>query len=677
MKILKKIKRKIEKNPLDKLLAKAKKENKKKILLAWNRALGDISLGLYAVVYQIKKYIPDAKITFLIREDLKEGFELLENVDFITVSFWRRYVPFDIYHTLNLLKIDHKKYDVIIDKVDPAYWVKWQLSTLVPKLKWEKKFDELYKNFNLPNDKLLIAIQTVETKHSPWRSWPYEYYSELFKKASKDIVFVLFGTQKDENFIHENVIDLRAKTSVLQALSIIKNRCSYFISLDSGLLSLFYYLNVDFPIKLLALWGSKNVGVIKQNVLSCNKKLIYVPLLYEKKLFDLKPDKLLEYLYPKDVEKFLKKNNQISFLDNFQKSSIEKKKNLINEIFLVDQKILEKQKTFFIKKPENENFLPLKTSDSASFKDLQIGKKILASRNVATIIMAAGQGTRLGFFGPKGLFEINKKTLFEYHLQKIISKQEKYNTRLYLSIMTSHINHAQILKFFEKNLYFGLEKDQVDFFIQKKAPFLDEKGNWVVENDKIAQAPDGNGSIFISFNESNILAKYIKNKIKYISVIPVDNPICDPFDEALFGFHKNNKNEITIKCIERENNNEKKGAIALKEGKIKIIEYINLDENKNYYFSNSGIYLFDIKFFQKMKDIDLNYHYVWKKISNTNEIFAYKSESFIFDSFDYAKKIKTLVDKKENFYAPIKDLSNIKEIEKLLSLEKLPENMLK
>ncbi|MFA6501197.1 MAG: hypothetical protein WCT85_00250 [Parachlamydiales bacterium] len=72
--MLKKIIRKIRSNPLDKILSKAKKNNNKSFLLAWNRALGDVSLGLYAIVHRIKEYIPDAQITFIIREDLKDAF---------------------------------------------------------------------------------------------------------------------------------------------------------------------------------------------------------------------------------------------------------------------------------------------------------------------------------------------------------------------------------------------------------------------------------------------------------------------------------------------------------------------------------------------------------------------------------------------------------------------------
>src|SRR3990167_6534736 len=102
--MFKKIFKIFKKNPLDKIIKDAKKNNKKRFLLAWNRALGDIPLGLYSVVLKIKENITDAEITFLIREDLKDGFKLLEGINFITVNFWKRYVPIDLYHTLDLLK---------------------------------------------------------------------------------------------------------------------------------------------------------------------------------------------------------------------------------------------------------------------------------------------------------------------------------------------------------------------------------------------------------------------------------------------------------------------------------------------------------------------------------------------------------------------------------------------
>ena len=689
--MLRKIVRKIKKNPLEVILKKAKKNKFKKFLLAWNRALGDVPLGLFAVVYRIKKYVPDAKITFLIREDLKDAFLLLKGVDFIRVPFWRRYMPFDIYHSLKLLNQDYKKYDVIIDKVDPNYWVKWQIGTLQPKLKWDKSFDSLASNFNVPKNKIVVALQpTIETKHSPWRSYPKKSFEKLFSKASKDIVFVLLGVDKKNKFDSKNIIDLRGKTSLIEALSIIKNCAQYFISLDSGLLSLFYYLDVDFPIKLISLWGSKDVGIIKQKVASPNKKMIYTPLIFENGLENLKPNILEKHIYPKDIEKILLENGQKKLFNDFEKFSIEKKRKFIKEIFSLNPKALIRQKAFYqsqkkiILKNTNENksknLSPLKKSKRAAKKDFVTGKKILESTNVGCIILAGGQGSRLGFDGPKALYKINKKTLIEHIIEKVCQKQNILKkTTLYISIMTSDQNHSDLISFFEKNSFFGLKKDQIDFFKQTSAPFLDEKGSWIVSDGKIKTCPDGNGAIFKSFFEANLFHKYKDKNIKYISVISVDNPIADPFDEKLFGFHKNSKNEITIKCITREKKDEKKGAIATFNNKIKIIEYIDLDEdqNKKYLFSNSGIYLIDLDFFKKIQNIDLKYQFVKKKIYNDKDIYGIKSESFIFDSFYLASKVKTLLDDKNNFYFPIKDKTNLQDIEKLLLLEKTSLNMVK
>ncbi|EKE03073.1 MAG: hypothetical protein ACD_20C00273G0002 [uncultured bacterium] len=453
----------------------------------------------------------------------------------------------------------------------------------------------------------------------------------------------------------------------MEALCILKNRCLYFISLDSGLLSLFYYLDVEFPIKLITLWGSKDVGILKQDVRSPNNKMIHVPLLYEKNLSSLTPEKLLENIYPKDIENLLEQNNQRDLLKKFQEFSIEEKKKLTAEILSIDRTVLERQKLFFERKVKKDNFIPLKKAYKATFSDYKKGINILTAKKAAAIIMAAGQGSRLGFLGPKALFKIKNKTLIEYQMEKIAAKQKKYNVKFYLSVMTSHLNHEEIVNYFDKNLYFGLEKDQIDFFIQKKAPFLDEKGRWILQDGKILLGPDGNGSIFESFSESDILTKYLKNKIKYISIVPVDNPLADPFDEKLFGFHKSKKNEVTIKCIVRETADEKKGAIVLKDNKIKVIEYIDIEKDKKYYFSNSGIYVLNTDFFKKVRGLDLNYNFVWKRISNESEIFAYKSESFIFDGFDNAKRVNTLVDEKENFYASLKEKSNLYDIEKSLN----------
>ncbi|MBI5345720.1 MAG: hypothetical protein HZB76_01045 [Chlamydiae bacterium] len=277
--MLKKILRKFRKNPLDVILKKAKKENKKSFLICWNRGLGDIALGLYALVYGINAVVPDAKITFLIREDLKEGFSLLEGVDYIPVSFWRRAIPYDAKHALKELNIK-KQFDVVIEKPDPTYWLKSQRGVITPKLKWDKSFDSLAKKFDLPKNSIFIGVQPqTETKYGFWRNVSMQKWEELFKTLDPDLKVILFGKEQSVKINGDNIIDLRGKTSLLEVMSIIKNHCSYFIALDSGILSMLYYLDEEFPIKVISLWANADHGILKQNVNSPNPKLLHKPII--------------------------------------------------------------------------------------------------------------------------------------------------------------------------------------------------------------------------------------------------------------------------------------------------------------------------------------------------------------------------------------------------------------
>lgn len=283
--MLKRFIRKIRKNPLEVIIKKAKKKNKKNFLFCWNRGLGDIPLGLYAICKKIKENIYDAKITFLIREDLKEGFLLFKEADFIIAKGWERGKRY---------KLKEKKlngFDEIIKYPDPNYWVKWQIGKLTPKLYWENDLDNLHKKFNL-DERDYIGVQvSSDTTHSPWRDWPRDKWELLFNEL-KNKKILIFGKKIDKNFNLPNILDLRGKTSFLDVLSIIKNRCSQVILPDGGILSILYYLNVDFPIKVISLWCDVQ-GVLKQNVSSPNKGLIHLPI-YEKNMHYIKVKRVLE-----------------------------------------------------------------------------------------------------------------------------------------------------------------------------------------------------------------------------------------------------------------------------------------------------------------------------------------------------------------------------------------------
>ena len=287
-------------NRLDWLCRLARRRHHRRILLAWNRGLGDIALGLYAIVSRIRYWIPDAKITFLIRENLQEGFSLLPDVGTIVAPDWKRGEPYDVKETLQKLGRDRKDFDLIIPWPNPTDWVNWQYGQLVPRLVWNSSYDELWKKFNLPDGLTYIGAQVVaETNYGLWRNWPQERWAELFEKLERieKVRVVLFGYGDQPRLSSHQIIDLRGRTSLFEMLSIIKNRCRFLIVPDSGILSMAYYLDAAFPLQVLSLWADSKHGVLKQNVASPNPLLVHRPIIGARRdLSSISADEVLSYL---------------------------------------------------------------------------------------------------------------------------------------------------------------------------------------------------------------------------------------------------------------------------------------------------------------------------------------------------------------------------------------------
>ncbi|MCB1084916.1 MAG: hypothetical protein KDK60_02315, partial [Chlamydiia bacterium] len=136
-------------NPFEKLLRKVAAENKRRFLVVWNRGLGDIPLGLYALVHRIRSFIPRASVIFLTRKDLADAFSMLEEVQVIVGENWERGKPIAIDETLKKHDLSPNMFDVILEKPDPTRWLKWQLGTLTPKLRWNEAWDTLVDRYEL------------------------------------------------------------------------------------------------------------------------------------------------------------------------------------------------------------------------------------------------------------------------------------------------------------------------------------------------------------------------------------------------------------------------------------------------------------------------------------------------------------------------------------------------
>ncbi len=597
--MIKKLWKKWGPNPLDRALKKAQKKGHKKILIPWNRGLGDIALGLYAIVHRIRIFIPDADITFLTRPDLEEGFTLLGGVKVKIDPSMQRKKPY---------VVAEGEYDLVLDNADPSHWVTWQRGTLTPKLHWNSAWDVLCDRFQLPANCIAAHVQ-CETGYYAARDWPSDHWHALFSSIDKP--FVLLGRKKDPVYSYPNVIDLRGEMSLFEMLSVIKNRCYALIAPDSGPLSMTYYLDESFPIRVLSLWADPNHGVLKQNVPSPNPQLHHIPL--------ISPDhKNAALIPPENVRAAL----------SFPPELISQQRNRLQH------------KEAIPTIAPLENYTLAKENGSCDLKTF------------GTIILAGGQGTRLGGSQPKGLVPVTPiqgKSLLQLFCEKTVAASRLAGHSLPLAIMTSPLNHEDIVTFLKNHDYFGLD---IDLFPQEMLPFLDDNGNWIVESGgKIAQGPDGNGHVFKRFVEAGLWEKWHARGIQHINIVPIDNALADPFDKAFLSQHQGN--DITIKAIPRDDPQENVGALCLKNGKVGVWEYTEISgETKNLEFANINIFCLSMSFAEKLAKKTFPWHLARKK---PKETFIWKFETFIFDMLDYAEKVGIVVFPREQVYSPLKN----------------------
>ncbi len=280
--MLKQLWRKYGINPLDTLLKRAAKTDKHRFLICWNRGLGDIPLGLYALTCRIRQYVPRAQITFVTRPDLCDGFKLLQGVDVVVDPDWKRGVLFDLGKTFFNTGLCQRDFDLILEHPDPTHTLMWQLGKLVPKLQWNADWDVLCEMFGLNPKKRYVGVHVqTETSYAYEKNWPEDHWKALFEKigAEQELDILLFGFAQHPPFTGSGIADLRGKTSLFEMLSIIKNRCCYLLAPDSGVLSIVYYLDAAFPIDIVSLWADPKQGVLKQNVPSPNPLLKHRPLI--------------------------------------------------------------------------------------------------------------------------------------------------------------------------------------------------------------------------------------------------------------------------------------------------------------------------------------------------------------------------------------------------------------
>lgn len=309
------------------------------------------------------------------------------------------------------------------------------------------------------------------------------------------------------------------------------------------------------------------------------------------------------------------------------------------------------------------------------------GEEAIRAGRVCGLLVAGGDGTRLGFLGPKGVLEVTpvkKKSLFQIFAEQIQEAQKRYRCVVPWFIMTSEGNYDETVSFFLDNNQFGLT--EVHFFKQGAWPILDFEGKLLLdERGLIAMAPDGHGGCFEALHKSGCMRKMELLGIDIISYFQVDNPLVRCIDPFFIGLHLLSDSEMSCKVVKKRDSTEQVGVFCEEGGTVKVVEYTyileEVGEKRNedgelvFNLGNIGVHLMALGFAKKMGESQgLRFHPMRKKVTFLdengsvvvpNEPNALKFEKLIFDGLAEAKEVILLEVLREEEFSPIKNAEGL------------------
>lgn len=382
-----------------------------------------------------------------------------------------------------------------------------------------------------------------------------------------------------------------------------------------------------------------------------------------------------------EVKEQLKKYNQEHLLRFYDVLNEEEKEHLINQINTIDFDLMDRL-FYEIGQEKLKGKIEPITSHSKKEEYKQVGIEVIKSGKYAALTMAGGQGTRLGFCGPKGTYFIEygiNKYLFEVHIDRLKNIYNLYGVYIPWFIMTSAENNDDTIKFFEENNYFNYPKDKINFFVQEELPMLDTNGKILMDSkSSIKMAANGHGGVFSALKNSGMLDKMEKESIEWIFIGGIDN-ILTPFDNEYFlGFAKTENLMGASYVVPKAYPEEKVGVFCKIDDRVDVIEYIEMtpemnnmrDEDGNllYGATHTLVNLFNIEAIKIATQNNLKYLAAFKKINcideNGDMIIpekenAYKFETFLFGLFPLLERAGVLSGVRKEIFAPIKNASGV------------------
>jgi UDP-N-acetylglucosamine/UDP-N-acetylgalactosamine diphosphorylase len=315
----------------------------------------------------------------------------------------------------------------------------------------------------------------------------------------------------------------------------------------------------------------------------------------------------------------------------------------------------------------------------------RLGQEALAAGQVGLVIVAGGQGTRLGFPHPKGMFPIgplSQSTLFQILFEKTLARGRAAGKPIPVYLMTSPATQDETVDYLAQHDHFGLAEKDVTVFCQGTMPAVDARTHKLLlaDRDSLSLTPDGHGGLLAAFSRSGALAQARQRGIRYLFYVQIDNPLVSIGDPEFLGCHIESRSEVSTQVVAKRTSREKVGNVVEIDGKLQILEYSDLnplsdeivercaaDGSPVFWAGNIAVHIFDLAFLERVADsVDgLPFHFARKAVPHLDpksgrriepeQPNALKFERFIFDLLPAAKRAIVYEVDAEKAFAPVKN----------------------
>jgi UDP-N-acetylglucosamine/UDP-N-acetylgalactosamine diphosphorylase len=389
---------------------------------------------------------------------------------------------------------------------------------------------------------------------------------------------------------------------------------------------------------------------------------------------------------PDEIQTSLCKFGQEHVLAGWEKLSPSQRADFLHELKALDfqelrQLFLRRHESIAL--PSRDCIFPPEAIDADRIAPAAIGlgNDALDRGAVAVLLVAGGQGSRLGFEHSKGMYPIgpvSRKSLFQIHAEKTLAITRRHGKPIPFLVMTSPDTHDETARFFEDGRFFGLRPSDVYFFCQGTMPALDmQTGRLLLERPgKLFTSPNGHGGTLKALVESNLLTVLEERGIREVFYFQVDNPLVKIADAAFLGHHLQADALASSKIVPKEGPADKLGNMAVVDGRCAIIEYSDLPEElanlrdpcgRLWLWAGSpAIHIFSVAFLKQVALLPdgIRFHIARKKVAfddaagnrvEPERENALKFEMFIFDVLPLAERWTVVQTRRDEEFVPLKN----------------------